>query len=47
MNAPILGRIPFLGRFVEQRFLEHRRRSTSLTGILSALVATASSNTAC
>jgi len=39
MNLPILCRIPFLGKFVDERFLEHRRRSTSLAGIIAALVA--------
>jgi hypothetical protein len=31
--------IPFLGNLVDERFLEHRRRSTSLAGILGGLVA--------
>lgn len=29
----------FLARFVDERFLEHRRRSTSNAGILAAVVA--------
>jgi hypothetical protein len=39
MTHPILSRIPFLGKFVDERFLEHRRRSSSMAGILSALLA--------
>lgn len=38
---PILSRIPFLGRHVDERYLEHRRRSTSaacMTGVLLAVV---------
>ena len=34
-----LCRVPFLGKFVDERFLEHRRRSTSMAGIVAALVA--------
>ena len=33
MNSPILG------RFIDERFLEHRRRSTSAAGIAGALLA--------
>ena len=40
MTHPILSRIPFLGKFVDERFLEHRRRSTSLAGIVGALIVT-------
>ena len=29
----------FLDRFVDERFLDHRRRSTSVAGMLGALVA--------
>ena len=32
-------KIPILGWLVDERFLEHRRRSTSLAGIVGALVA--------
>lgn len=39
MTHPILSHIPFFGKFVDERFLEHRRRSTSLAGIIGALVA--------
>ena len=36
-----LSRVPFLGKFVDERFLEHRRRSTSMAGIAGALLAAA------
>jgi hypothetical protein len=39
MTHPILSRIPFLGAFVDERFLDHRRRSTSLAAIFGALIA--------
>ena len=39
MTHPILSRVPFFGKFVDERFLEHRRRSTSLMGMVGALVA--------
>ncbi len=39
MSAHILSKVPFLGKFVDERFLEHRRRSTSLAGITGCLVA--------
>jgi peptidoglycan biosynthesis protein MviN/MurJ (putative lipid II flippase) len=35
---PILSRIPFLGRNVDERFLEHRRRSTSAAALAGALL---------
>ena len=41
MSHPILSRIPFFGKFVDERFLEYRRRSTSLAGIFGALTALA------
>jgi hypothetical protein len=41
MTHPILSRIPFLGKFVDERFLEHRRRSSSIAGIAACLVAIA------
>jgi protein-S-isoprenylcysteine O-methyltransferase Ste14 len=41
MTHPVLSRIPFFGKFVDERFLEHRRRSTSLAGIAGVLVAAA------
>jgi hypothetical protein len=34
-----LSRIPGLGKFVDERFLEHRRRSSSVAGIIGALLA--------
>jgi len=40
MSHP-LSRVPFLGKFVDERFLEHRRRSTSAAGIAGAMVALA------
>lgn len=39
MNDHILSKIPFFGKLVDERFLEHRRRSTSLAGIVACLVA--------
>ncbi len=36
-----LSRVPFFGKFVDERFLEYRRRSTSLAGIVGALLAAA------
>jgi len=41
MTAHILSKVPFLGKFVDERFLEHRRRSTSIAGIAACLVAIA------
>jgi hypothetical protein len=34
-----LSRVPLLGKFVDERFLEHRRRSSSVSGIAGALLA--------
>ncbi len=39
MTHPVLSRVPLFGKFVDERFLEHRRRSTSLGGIVAVLVA--------
>jgi len=39
VTHPILSRIPLLGKLVDERFLEHRRRSSSLAGIVSAVLA--------
>lgn len=39
MSHPILSRVPFLGPFVDERFLEHRRRSSSFAGIVAACLA--------
>ena len=36
MSHPILSRVPFLEPFVDERFLEHRRRSSSFAGIVAA-----------
>jgi len=33
-----LRRIPVLGQFVDERFLEHRRRSTSAMGLVAAVL---------
>ena len=38
MSHPILSRIPFLAKYVDERFLEHRRRSSSLAAIAGVLV---------
>ncbi len=38
MSHP-LSRVPVLGKFVDERFLEHRRRSTGAAGIVGALLA--------
>jgi hypothetical protein len=34
-----LSRVPILGKFVDERFLEHRRRSSSTAGIITACLA--------
>jgi hypothetical protein len=34
-----LSRVPFLGQFVDERFLDHRRRASSFAGIVTALLA--------
>jgi hypothetical protein len=39
MTHPILSRVPFFGKFADERFLEHRRRSTSLMGMVGVLIA--------
>lgn len=39
MTHPILSRIPFLGKFVDERFLEHRRRSSSIAGFATLILA--------
>ncbi|HUX46158.1 MAG TPA: hypothetical protein VMV57_15540 [Terracidiphilus sp.] len=39
MSGSVLSKVPVLGRFVDERFLEHRQRSTSAAGIVGALVA--------
>ncbi len=39
MTHPVLSRVPVLGKFVDERFLDHRRRSTSMAGIFCAILA--------
>lgn len=39
MTHPIFSRIPILRAFVDERFLEHRRRASSLAGIICACLA--------
>ncbi len=39
MTHPVLSRIPIFNKFVDERFLNHRRRSSSIAGILSAILA--------
>ena len=39
MTHPILSRIPILNKFVDERFLEHRRRSSSAAGFAVLLLA--------
>lgn len=34
-----LTRVPFLGQFVDERFLDHRRRASSFAGIATAILA--------
>jgi hypothetical protein len=41
MKPHILSKVPILGQFVDERFLEHRRRSSSLAGIVGCLLAVA------
>ncbi len=41
MTHPILSRIPILRAFVDERFLEHRRRASSVGGFASMFVALA------
>lgn len=38
MTHPILSRIPILRKFIDERFLEHRRRSSSLAGFSTLIV---------
>jgi hypothetical protein len=39
VTHPILSRIPILRKFIDERFLEHRRRSSSLAGFSTLIVA--------
>jgi uncharacterized membrane protein len=41
MTHPVLSRIPILSKFVDERFLDHRRRSSSAAGIATILLAVA------
>ncbi|MGA3370423.1 MAG: hypothetical protein ABSC48_01550 [Terracidiphilus sp.] len=41
MTHPILSRIPILRAFVDERFLEHRRRASSIAGFATLLAAAA------
>ncbi len=41
MTHPILSRIPFLNKFVDERFLDHRRRSSSIAGFATLFLALA------
>lgn len=38
-SIPVLNRIPILGKAVDERFMEHRLRSTSMAGILGGILA--------
>ena len=39
MTHPILSRIPILNKFVDERFLDHRRRSSSIAGFATLILA--------
>ncbi len=39
MTHPILSRIPILRAFVDERFLEHRRRASSIAGFATLISA--------
>jgi len=39
VTHPVLSRIPILRKFVDERFVEHRRHSSSTAGILTACLA--------
>ena len=39
MKPHILSKLPILGQFVDERFLEHRRRASSIAGFATVLVA--------
>lgn len=41
MTNHILSRVPILGKFVDERFLDHRRRASSQAGIFTACLAVA------
>lgn len=39
MSHPVLSRIPILKNYVDERFLEHRRRSSSVASFAGAIIA--------
>jgi len=39
MTHPILSRIPILNKYVDERFLDHRRRSASIAGFATLSLA--------
>lgn len=39
MTDHFLAKVPILGKFVDERFLEHRRKSSSIAGIFAAILA--------
>jgi hypothetical protein len=39
MTDHFLAKVPILGKFVDERFLEHRRRSTSIAGLVTVFAA--------
>lgn len=39
MNPHFLSKVPLLGKFVDERFLDHRRRSTAAGGLAGCLLA--------
>jgi hypothetical protein len=39
MTHPVLSRIPFLNKYVDERFLDHRRRSSSIAGFATLILA--------
>ncbi len=39
MTHPVLSRIPILRAFVDERFLDHRRRASSIAGFATLIVA--------
>jgi hypothetical protein len=39
MTHPVLSRIPILKKFVDERFLDHRRRSSSIAGFTTLFAA--------
>jgi hypothetical protein len=39
MTDHFLAKVPILGKFVDERFLDHRRRASSIAGIVAACLA--------